>query len=200
MMKAYHETMAGLIEALADLPGLGRRSAERIVMYLLKAEKSDCMRLSHLITELREKTQFCKICNHYSDQAICPVCADPSRDAGLICVVEDPKDLIALEKTGTYSGHYHVLLGAISALDGMGPEEIQLAGLFERLKTGKVREVILATNPNTEGDTTAFYILKLLKPMGIKTTRIARGIPVGNHLEYTDSATLSRAMESRVTA
>ena len=197
-MKAYHETLAALIDAFADLPGLGKRSAERIVMYLLKAKKSDCIRLSELILELRDKTQFCKICNHYSDGEICPVCADPSRDAGLICVVEDPKDLIALEKTGTYSGLYHVLLGAISALDGIGPDEIRLEGLMERVKKGKTREVILATNPNTEGDTTAFYITKLLKPLGIKTTRIARGVPVGNHLEYTDPATLSRALEGRV--
>ncbi len=199
-MKAYHETLTALIEAFADLPGLGRRSAERIVMHLLKAEKSDCLRLSQLLVELRDKTQFCKVCNHYSTGDLCPVCADPSRDAGLICVVEDPRDLIALEKTETYSGQYHVLLGAISALDGIGPEEIQLAGLLERIKKGKVREVILATNPNTEGDTTAFYITKLLKPLGVKTTRIARGIPIGNHLEYTDAATLSRALEGRVTA
>jgi recombination protein RecR len=199
-MKAYHETLSALIDAFADLPGLGRRSAERIVMYLLKASKSDSVRLSELLLQLREKTQFCKTCNHYSDGDICPVCADPSRDAGIICVVEDPRDLIALEKTGTYSGQYHVLLGAISALDGIGPEEIRLAGLMERVKSGKVREVILATNPNTEGDTTAFYITKLLKPLGIKTTRIARGVPVGNHLEYTDAATLSRAMEGRVSA
>lgn len=199
-MKAYHDTLNQLIEAIAELPGLGKRSAERIAMYLLKAKKSECIKLSELILQLRDKTQFCKTCNHYSDGEICPVCADPSRDAGLICVVEDPRDLIALEKTGTYSGQYHVLLGAISALDGIGPEEIQLAGLMQRVKTGKIREVILATNPNTEGDTTAFYITKLLKPLGIKTTRIARGVPVGNHLEYTDAATLSRALEGRVVA
>lgn len=199
-MKAYHDTLSALIDAFADLPGLGRRSAERIVMYLLKAEKKDCLNLSQLILELRDKTQFCKICNHYSDGDICPVCADPSRDAGVICVVEDPRDLIALEKTGTYTGQYHVLLGAISALDGVGPDEIRLEGLLERVKKGKIREVILATNPNTEGDTTAFYITKVLKPLGIKTTRIARGVPVGNHLEYTDPATLSRALEGRVIA
>lgn len=199
-MKAYHETLAKLIEAIAELPGLGRRSAERIAMYLLKAPPSDSLRLAQLIAELRENTRFCKVCNHYSTEEICTICSDPSRDAGLICVVEDPKDLIALEKTGSYSGQYHVLLGAISALDGVGPEEIQLAGLLERVKKGKVREVILATNPNTEGDTTAFYIAKLLKPLNIKTTRIARGVPVGNHLEYTDAATLSRALEGRITA
>lgn len=199
-MKAYHETLAALISAIAELPGLGKRSAERIAMHLLKSQKSESMRLSQLLLELHDKTQFCKICNHYSNEEICSICSDPSRDDGLICVVEDPKDLIAIEKTGTYSGKYHVLLGAISALDGVGPEEIQLAGLIERVKKGRVREVILATNPNTEGDTTAFYINKLLKSFSVKTTRIARGVPVGNHLEYTDSATLSRAMESRVSA
>lgn len=199
-MKAYHETLAQLIEAISELPGLGRRSAERIAMYLLKASKSDSVRLSQLLLELHEKTRFCKICNHYSDGEVCSICSDPSRDDKLICVVEDPKDLIAIEKTEVYSGKYHVLLGAISALDGIGPEEIQLAGLLDRVKKGKVREVILATNPNTEGDTTAFYIQKLLKPFSVKTTRIARGVPIGNHLEYTDSATLSRALEGRVSA
>lgn len=199
-MKAYHETLAALIEAIAELPGLGKRSAERIAMHMLKSQKSESLRLSQLLLELHDKTQFCKTCNHYSEGDACSICSDPSRDDGLICVVEDPKDLIAIEKTGTYSGKYHVLLGAISALDGVGPEEIQLAGLIERVKKGRVREVILATNPNTEGDTTAFYINKILKPFSIKTTRIARGVPVGNHLEYTDAATLSRAMESRVTA
>lgn len=199
-MKAYHETLGQLIEAIAELPGLGRRSAERIAMHLLKGSKGDSLRLAQLVLELHDKTQFCATCNHYSEGELCSICADPSRDDGLICVVEDPKDLIAIEKTGTYSGKYHVLLGAISALDGVGPEEIQLAGLLERVKKGKIREIILATNPNTEGDTTAFYINKLLKPFSIKTTRIARGVPVGNHLEYTDAATLSRAMESRVTA
>ncbi len=199
-MKAYHDTLAQLIEAIAELPGLGRRSAERIAMHLLKSEKSDCIRLAQLLLQLREKTQFCKNCNHYSDGEICSICSDPARDEGMICVVEDPKDLIAIEKTGTYSGKYHVLLGAISALDGIGPEEIQLAGLIDRVKKGKVREIILATNPNTEGDTTAFYIQKILKPFSIKTTRIARGVPVGNHLEYTDAATLSRALEGRIIA
>lgn len=199
-MKAYHKTLNELIEAISELPGLGKRSAERIAMYLLKAPKGDSLKLAQLLLELRDKTQFCKVCNHYSEGDLCSICSDPARDAGIICVVEDPKDLIALEKTGAFSGQYHVLLGAISALDGIGPEEIQLAGLMDRVKKGKVREVILATNPNTEGDTTAFYIAKLLKPMNIKTTRIARGVPVGNHLEYTDSATLSRAMESRINA
>lgn len=197
-MKGYADWMAQLIEALVKLPGIGRRSAERIVFYLLKSNKQEVLRLSSLLTDVKENVFFCELCHNFANQSLCHICLDPGRDRGLICVVEDPKDVIAIEKTGSYIGVYHVLLGALSALDGIGPEEIQISDLLKRIKEGKVREVILATNPNTEGETTALYLTKILKDAGVKMTRIARGIPVGSHIEYADQATLSRALEGRL--
>jgi len=199
-LRGYADWMAQLVEALARFPGIGRRSAERMVFYLLKAPKPEVLRLSSLITSVKENVFFCELCHNFADSKICYICLDPGRDKGLICVVEDPKDVIAIEKTGSYAGIYHVLLGALSPLEGVGPDEIQIAGLIRRIKEGKIREVILATNPNTEGEATALYIGKMLKPQGVKTTRIARGIPVGSHIEYTDQATLSRALEGRLPA
>ncbi len=199
-MRGYAEWMAQLIEALVRLPGIGRRSAERIVFYLLKTKREEVSKLAALLTSVKENIFFCQTCHNFSDSKTCHICSDPGRDRGLICVVEDPKDVIAIEKTGSFVGVYHVLLGALSALDGIGPNEIQAADLLKRLKAGKVREVILATNPNTEGETTALYLAKMMKPLGVKITRIARGIPVGSHIEYSDQATLSRALEGRVPA
>ena len=199
-LKGYADWMSQLVEALARFPGIGRRSAERMVFYLLRAPKPEALKLSSLITSVKENVFFCERCHNFADSRICHICSDPGRDKGLICVVEDPKDVIAIEKTGSYAGIYHVLLGALSPLEGVGPDEIQIAGLFRRVKEEKVREIILATNPNTEGEATALYISRMLKPLGIKTTRIARGIPVGSHIEYTDQATLSRALEGRLPA
>ena len=196
-MKGYADWMSRLVEALTRLPGIGRRSAERIVFYLLKARKDEVAKLASLLTAVKENVFFCETCHNFSDSAACYICSDPGRDKGVICVVEDPKDVISIEKTGSYVGVYHVLLGALSALEGIGPDEIRIADLIRRIKDGKVREVILATNPNTEGETTALYLAKVLKPLHIKVTRIARGIPVGSHIEYTDQATLSRALEGR---
>ncbi len=197
-MRGYAEWMGQLIEALSRLPGIGRRSAERIVFYLLKTNREEVLKLSHLLKSVKENIFFCEVCHNFSDNKTCEICADPARDHGLICVVEDPKDVVAIEKTGTYVGVYHVLLGALSALDGIGPGEIQMADLFKRVKEGQVREVILATNSNTEGETTSLYLAKMLKGFKGKVTRIARGIPVGSHIEYADQATLSRALEERV--
>lgn len=197
-MKPYAEWMGQLIEALTRLPGIGRRSAERMVFYMLKASKAEVTKLAALLTAVKENVFFCHLCHNFASEKICHICSDPGRDRGLICVVEDPKDVIAFEKTGTYVGVYHVLLGALSALEGVGPEEIQIRDLIERIEKDKVREVILATNPNTEGETTALYLAKILKPLKVKTTRIARGIPVGSHIEYTDQATLSRSLEGRL--
>ena len=199
-MKGYADWMSQLVEALVKLPGIGRRSAERIVFHLLKTQKAEVSKLSALLTAVKENVFFCELCHNFADQKHCYICSDPGRDRGLICVVEDPKDVIAIEKTGTYVGIYHVLLGVLSPLEGVGPDEIQIAGLLRRIKEEKVREVILATNPNTEGETTALYLSKILKPFNIKVTRIARGIPVGSHIEYTDQATLSRALEGRLPA
>ncbi|OQA58329.1 MAG: Recombination protein RecR [Candidatus Omnitrophica bacterium ADurb.Bin277] len=196
-MKAYSELMTRLVEAFSRLPGIGKRSAERIVFHLLKTKKEDALYLGTLIQQLRENVTFCSTCHNFSDQKTCHICGDPGRDQGMICVVEDPKDVSAIEKTGEYTGVYHVLLGALSPLDGIGPEHIMIGDLLERIKRKKVREVILATNPNTEGDTTALYLARVLETFKIKITRIARGIPVGSHIEYTDQATLSRALSGR---
>ena len=189
--------MTKLVESLSKLPGIGKRSAERIVFYLLKTQKEEALILGELVKKLRESVVFCGVCHNFSDQKLCHICSDAGRDQGMICVVEDPKDVVAIEKTGGYSGVYHVLLGALSPLDGIGPDQICIADLLERVKQKKIREIILATNPNTEGDTTALYLAKVLAPSKVKVTRLARGIPVGSHIEYTDQATLARALSGR---
>lgn len=189
--------MARLIEALNRLPGIGRRSAERIVFYLLKSPLEEALELGKLMKEVRENARFCKRCRNFSDAEFCRICEDPARDRSLLCVVEDPKDVLSIEKTGAYPGLYHVLLGKISPLEGIGPEELQIQNLLRRAKEEKFREVILATNPNTEGEATALYLAEALKPYGIKVSRIARGIPVGSAVEYMDPATLERALEGR---
>ncbi|MBI3313837.1 MAG: recombination protein RecR [Candidatus Omnitrophica bacterium] len=199
-MKGYAEWMERLIEALMKFPAIGRRSAERIVFYLLKTRREEVENLAGLLKAVKENVHFCETCHNFADHELCHICSDPGRDRGMICVVEDPKDVLAIEKTGTYVGIYHVLLGALSALDGIGPGEIQMADLVKRVKEGKVREIILATNPNTEGETTALYISKILKPFHVKITRIARGIPVGSNIEFIDQATLSRSLEGRLPA
>ena len=197
-IKGYSEWMSKLVEAFSHLPGIGRRSAERIVFYLLKARTEEVQELSNLLKDLKEKTFFCETCHNFSDEKTCYICRDPGRDHGLVCVGEDPKDVVAIEKTGMFVGVYHVLLGALSALEGIGPAELQIQGLMERIKKGRVREVILATNPNTEGETTALYLARILKSLKVKVSRIAHGIPVGSMVEYADQATLSRALEGRV--
>ncbi len=199
-MKGYAEWMGELIEALVKLPGIGRRSAERIVFYLLKTKREEVFRLCSLLTAAKDNVFFCETCHNFANAKICNVCSDPGRDKGLVCVVEDPKDVVAIEKTQNYAGVYHVLLGVLSALDGIGPGEIQIQDLLERVKAGQVREVILATNPNTEGETTALYLARVLKPFKIKITRIARGVPVGSNIEFVDQATLARAMDGRLRA
>lgn len=199
-MKGYSDWMGELVEALVKLPGLGRKSAERIVFYLLKTRREEVDHLAGLMTAIKQKIFFCQICHNFAREKICDICSNPGRDKGIICVVEDPKDVLAIEKTQQYSGSYHVLLGALSALDNIGPGEIQIQGLVDRVKQGGVREVILATNPNTEGETTALYIARVLKPLKVKISRIARGVPVGSSLEFVDQATLSRALEGRLPA
>lgn len=199
-MKGYADWMGQLIEALVRWPGIGRRSAERIVFYLLKTSKQEVVHLASLLTAVKQNVFFCEVCHNFADRAVCHICSDPGRDRGMICVVEDPKDVIAIEKTGTYVGLYHVLLGVLSPLEGVGPEEIQIRDLLKRVKEGKIREIVLATNPNTEGEATALYLADVLKSFPVKVTRIARGVPVGSHIEYTDQATLSRAFEGRLPA
>ncbi len=199
-MKGYSDWMSRLISALGKLPGIGHRSAERILFHVLKTNREEVSELARLLNAVKENVSFCGICHNFSDKKNCHICSDPGRDRGIICVVEDPKDVIAIEKTGTYIGVYHVLLGALSALEGIGPQDLQIHDLIKRLQEGSVREVILATNPNTEGETTALYLAKLINSIGIKVTRIARGIPVGSLVEFMDQATLARSLEGRLPA
>lgn len=195
--RGYSERMARLIEALNRLPGIGRRSAERIIFHLLKAPLEETTELTRLLKEVRQNSQFCKRCRNFSDAEFCQICENPARDQGLLCIVEDPKDVLSIEKTGAYHGLYHVLLGRIAPLEGVGPEDLQIQSLLRRMKEEKFREIIFATNPNTDGEATALYLAEVLKPSGVKISRIARGIPVGSAVEFMDPATLERALEGR---
>ncbi|MCB9799965.1 MAG: recombination protein RecR [Candidatus Omnitrophica bacterium] len=197
-MKAYPEPLDQLIAALSKLPSIGRASAERIAFYLLKQRKEDVGHLSQLIGNFKAQIFYADHCHCLSDSKQCHICTSPSRDRGIICVVESPKDVISIEKTGSYFGTYHVLLGSLSALEGIGPGDLKIEDLLERIRKDKVREIILALNPNTEGETTALYLARILATLPVKVTRIAHGIPVGSMVEYTDQATLSRALEGRL--
>jgi recombination protein RecR len=186
-----------LVEALRRLPGIGPKTAQRLAFHLLKQPLPDVRDLAEALIELKERVVHCSVCFNVTDADPCRLCADPRRDGSLLCVVEEPNDLLAMERTGEYRGRYHVLLGALSPLDGIGPDELKVRELLRRVETDGVREVILATNPNVEGDATAIYLGKLLRPLGVRVTRIARGLPVGGDLEYADEVTLSRALEGR---
>ena len=189
--------MNRLIDELAKLPGIGPKSAQRLAFHLFECSKEDVLRLTNAMVEAKDKLRFCKICGHLTERDSCQICRDESRDHGLVCVVEAPKDVIVLERTREYRGIYHVLHGALSPLEGIGPEELRIKELLTRLAEGGVREVILACDPNVEGEATALYISKLLKPLKVKVTRLARGLPVGGDLEYIDEVTLSKALEGR---
>jgi recombination protein RecR len=197
MAAVYTQPVQALIDELGRLPGIGPKSAQRIAFHLLKASGDDVARLSTAITEAKARVRFCARCWNVADGELCPICADDRRDGGLLCVVEESRDIVAIERTGEYNGRYHVLLGAMSPLDGIGPEQLKMKELFARLEPEAVREVILCTNPNTEGEVTAMYIARMLKPFGISVTRIASGLPVGGDLEYADELTLGRALEGR---
>ena len=194
----YHPAALGrLVEALRRLPGIGPKTAQRLAFHLLKQPTETVRALADALVELKARVVHCSRCFNITDENPCRICADPTRDAGLLCVVEEPNDLLAMERTGEYRGRYHVLLGALSPLDGIGPDELKVRELLARMETDPVREIILATNPNVEGDATALYLAKLLHPLGIRVTRIARGLPVGGDLEYADEVTLARALEGR---
>ena len=193
----YSGPINKLIEELAALPGIGNKSAQRLAFYIIGMSKPRVQQLSLAITEARENVHYCSVCQNLTDSDVCPVCRDPQRDHSTIMVVENPRDLAAYEKTGRYEGVYHVLHGAISPMLGIGPSDIRLKELMERLAREDVREVIIATNSSLEGETTAMYISRLIKPSGIKVTRIASGVPVGGDLEYIDEVTLLRALEGR---
>jgi len=187
-----------LIQELIKLPGIGRRSAERIVFHLLNnSSKEEVSLLSQRLSELRERVGLCRRCHNLSEQEECPICLNLQRNRGLLCVVERPNDVTSIEKTGTFNGLYHVLLGAIAPLEGKGPADLKIDSLIQRIKEEGTQEVIIATDSDTEGETTALYLTRLLKPLEVRLTRIGLGLPVGSNLEYADSATLSKAMESR---
>jgi len=193
----YPEPFARLIEALQRLPGIGPKTAQRLTFFLLKRPVDEVRELSEALLAVKERIVHCKNCFNVTDEDPCRICADPARDARMLCVVEEPNDLLAMERTGEYRGRYHVLLGALSPLDGIGPEDLKVRELLARIETGEPTEVILATNPNVEGEATAIFLAKLLRPLGVRVTRIARGLPVGGDLEYADQVTLSKALEGR---
>ncbi len=194
----YSPTIEELIEQFAQLPGIGRKSAERIAFYILDIMKQeDAQRMANVISTAKNSICFCEVCQNLTDTSPCPICTSIRRDRSVICVVEDPKDVSAIEKTGNYTGLYHVLHGAISPIDDISPDDIRIKELLLRLSDGTVNEVIMATNATINGTATAVYIQKLLKPLGVKVTRIAHGIPIGSDLEYADEMTLSKALEGR---
>ena len=197
-MDYYVSPLQNLIDEFRKLPGIGTKTAQRLAYYVLNLPEEKAMRFSDAIVQAKKKICYCTICQNFSDSEVCSVCANPARDSGVICVVENPKDVVQMEKTNEFKGVYHILHGAISPKDNSGPEDIKIKELMTRVTGGEVREVIMATNPNLEGETTAMYISKLLKPFGIKVTRIAHGVPVGGELEYADEVTLARALQGRV--
>lgn len=182
---------------LSKLPGIGRKTAGRLAYHILSVPKEQADELAQAILEAREKVHPCPLCGTYTENEICELCSDPNRNEEVICVVAEPRDVLAMEKTREFRGRYHVLFGVLSPMEGIGPKDISIQPLIDKCKTGKVKEVILATNPDVEGEATASYIARLLKPLGITATRIAHGIPIGGNLEYTDEVTLAKALEGR---
>ncbi len=193
----YEGVVQDLIDELGRLPGVGPKSAQRIAFHLVQADPADVRRLAHALTEVTDKVRFCSVCGNVCAEDLCMVCRDPRRDATAICVVEEPKDVVAVERTREFKGLYHVLGGAISPIEGVGPDDLRVRELLTRLASGEVTEIILATDPNLEGEATATYLARLLKPMGLRVTRLASGLPVGGDLEYADELTLGRAFEGR---
>lgn len=186
-----------LLDELERLPGIGPKSAQRIAYFILNSDKASAMRLSDAIAEVKDTVRFCSRCFNYAEDELCEICANAKRDDATICVVSEPRDIPPIERTGVFDGVYHVLGGAISPMEGIGPDELHIAELLKRLASTEIEEVVLATNPNIEGETTATYLARLIKPMGIKVTRPASGLPVGGDLEFADEVTLGRAMEAR---
>ncbi len=193
----YASPLNRLVDVLMRLPGVGAKTAQRLAFYLLKASREEAMRLAEAIVEIKEKIRLCDRCFNIAEEVECPICQDPARDGSLLCVVEEANDLLAIERTGTFKGRYHVLQGTLSPIEGRGPDQITVRELLERLKTGEVKEIILATNPNVEGEATALYLARLISPLGVRVTRIAHGLPVGGDLEYADELTLGRALDGR---
>ncbi len=197
-MSAYTKSMQELIECFKKMPGIGAKTAERMAFHVLKAPLDEMVKFSSVIRKVKEEVRFCKICGNLSEAETCSICNDPRRDKTIVCVVEEPTDLILIEKSGRYKGAYHVLFGVISPLEGIGPEELRIKELITRIKEDKIKEIILAMDSNAEGETTALYLSETIQPLKIKISRIAYGIPVGGNLEYADQATLIRAIEGRL--
>jgi recombination protein RecR len=202
LMAVYAGPVQDLIDELGRLPGIGPKSAQRIAFHLLKLQRSDAARLADAIVVAKDKVTFCTRCFNIAEtngesDALCSICVDDRRDATVLCVVEEPRDIVAVEKTGEFRGRYHVLQGAISPIEGVGPDQLRVKELLGRLEDERVQEIILCTNPNIEGEATALYLARLLKPIGLRVTRIASGLPVGGDLEYADELTLGRALEGR---
>jgi recombination protein RecR len=196
-MPDFAEPLSRLVEEFRRLPGIGQKSAQRIAFHLLRASKEDAFRLARAVVDVKEKLGLCAVCNNVSDGELCPYCSNPNRDRSVICVVEEPPNILPIETTRTFNGLYHVLHGSISPLRGIGPEQLKIKNLLERLQSGETEEIILATNPTVEGEATAAYLSRLLKPLGLRVTRIAMGIPVGSDLEYADEVSMSKSLENR---
>ena len=193
----YATPISDLIDELSKLPGIGPKSAQRLAFHILKTNRVDAERLAEAIIHLKDKVKFCPVCYNVTDEPLCEYCSDSRRDDSLICVVEEPRDIVAMERTGEFRGRYHVLGAAISPIDGVGPEDLRIKELLKRLDNDTVKEIIVATNPNIEGEATAMYLTKLIKPLGIVVTRLASGLPVGGDLEYADEVTLGSALRGR---
>ena len=193
----YEGIVQDLIDELGRLPGIGPKSAQRIAFHILAAEPTDVLRLAATLREVKEKVRFCQVCGNVAEEDECRICQDPRRDLTALCVVEEPKDVVAIEKTREFRGRYHVLGGAISPIDGVGPDDLRIRELIARLSDGTITEVILATDPNLEGEATATYLARMITPLGVAVSRLASGLPVGGDLEYADEVTLGRAFEGR---
>jgi recombination protein RecR len=191
------EPLTRLVERLQKLPGIGGKSAQRLAFHILRTPREDADKLCEAIRDVKDLVTYCSVCNNITDTDPCPLCTGPSRDQRMICVVEEPQNVSVIERTRDFKGGYHVLMGALSPLHGVGPDDLKIKGLLARVGAGTVEEVILATNPTVEGEATALYLARLLKPLGVRVTRIAMGIPVGSDLEYADDVTMTRAMENR---
>src|SRR5579862_1133064 len=196
-MPDFAEPLARLIAEFKRLPGVGQKSAQRIAFHVLRASREDAERLSQSILDVKDKLGLCRMCNNISDGELCQFCRDDRRDPRVVCVVEEPPNIVGIETTRTFEGRYHVLHGSLSPLRGVGPEALKIKGLVERIGQGEIQEVIIATNPTVEGEATAVYLARLLKPLGVKVSRIGMGVPVGSDLEFADEVTMSKAMEGR---
>lgn len=196
-MEYFPAALETLIEQFARLPGIGSKSAQRLAFHVLNLDEDDAQKFANAIVTAKKTVTFCPVCRNLTDGGLCPVCASQKRDGSMICVVADPRDVVAIERAREFVGHYHVLHGVISPMNHVGPDDLEIKSLVERVAKGGISEVIMATNPDTEGEATAMYLARLLRPFDVKVTRLAYGIPVGGHLEYADDATLMRALEGR---